>query len=109
MRTPSEKVNPSGATHLRLRATGHHMASGCLINEDSKQIRTRAQSVDALRLANEAVDFVHVSERGFRPSLSCNHAFDFFPHGLNVLGIRREVVKHMCERLDQRVGNREIH
>ena len=81
---------------------------------------TRGETIEPLRLAEEAVQFAHVGDGSLRPALLLDDRLNFFPEGLYVLRtgkyhedatwslvhdlLSQQLVKGECERLYAKVG-----
>ena len=68
------------------------------------EIRTSIEAFKALRLPQEAVDFVHLAQCSFRPSFLLDDAFDFFAKWSDTLWICREEEEHLGEALESDVN-----
>ena len=68
------------------------------------ETRTNIDASKALRLPQEAVDFVHLAQCSFRPSFLLDDAFDFFAKWSDILWICREEEEHLGEALESDVS-----
>ena len=68
------------------------------------ETRTNIDASKALRLPQEAVDFVHLAQCSSRPSILLDDVFDFFAKGSDILRICREEEERVGEALSSNVS-----